>query len=132
MKGENKDSIFVLVIIQTESPMSVKTINKTPNGQITYITDRDTYFVEFGNQCFYLKEENLNHFRKYVETIDFQHYLQKNKDAVNNRKLMLNIGLQNVFFCVNKNEFLELKQLLSKRKNLEICDDLLNLNIIYN
>ncbi len=112
--------------------MSVKTINKTQNGQITYITDRDTYFVEFGNQCFYLKEENLNYFRNYIDRIDFLHYLEQNKEAVNKRKLMLNIGLKNIFFCVNKNEFLELKQLLSKRKAQVICEDLLQFNIIYN
>ncbi len=45
---------------------------------------------------------------------------------------MLNIGLKNIYFCLNKSEFLELKKLLSLKNKFTIAGTLLEFNIIYN
>lgn len=110
------------------------TINTSPHGQIAYCANQDVFFLEFGNQCFYMKPFAFEQFKIYVENIDYEFYLNKNKNAYNKRKLMLNIGLKNVYFCLNKEEILELKDLIfnKKTKTKHHSNELLSFDIIYN
>ncbi len=73
--------------------------------------------MEFGNMFLTLTAKELRRFYEYVHSIDYKYYLSHNKDAFNNRKLLLEVGSNKAMFCLYPNEFLELKDLLSGKKN---------------
>ena len=82
------------------------------NGQLTYCSARNMYYLEFGNIFLTFTAEELHNFASYIRNIDYRYYLQKNKDSFNRRKLLLHAHKPNTMFGVNENEFLELKDLL--------------------
>lgn len=88
----------------------MKLINKTGNGKIAFCPDNEIFHVEFGNMFLTLTVEELQRFCEYVYSIDYEYYLNHNKNTFNNRKLMLEIGSDKVMFCLYGSEFLELKE----------------------
>ncbi|MEA3317593.1 MAG: DUF6686 family protein [Bacteroidota bacterium] len=112
----------------------MKIINSTYKGQIFTCPNCNKIHIEFGNVCINLTQQELKQFKDYVNSIDYQFYLYKNRHAQNRRKLLLNIGASNSFLALNVNEFIELKNLLSNKneipeiKNIQILISNINLN----
>ncbi|MCG6190272.1 DUF6686 family protein [Maribellus maritimus] len=94
----------------------MKLINKTLNGQITFCPESDVFHLEFGNVLLTLTLDELRSFKEYVYSIDPHYYLHHNRNAFNNRKLLLKVDNSRIMFCVYKSEFFELKLLLSMQK----------------
>ncbi len=110
------------------------TVNQSPNGQIAYCATRRLYQIEFGNIFFNLSNDEMKNFRKYIDSIDYQHYLLVNKKAFNNRKLMLNVGSRKIYFSLHAHEFIELRHLLNINKTNELINNnnIINTSLIYN
>jgi len=95
----------------------MKLLSQKRNGQVAYCPGKDIYFLEFGNIFLTFTAGSLASFRNYLENIDHQYYLGKNKDSFNRRKLLLHLPCDNAMFCLTGSEFLELKDLLSLKKS---------------
>lgn len=110
----------------------MKEIHQTTNGRLKYCEGCGHYHLEFGNIFMNLTQTQLQSFTNYVEKVDVAHYLELNKNACNNRKLMLQIGQCGAYFCVNPEELYELRELLGKRNvrvlpnNLFIAKELMS------
>ena len=91
----------------------MKLISSTPNGQIFVCPCQKIIHLEFGNLLLNLSFDELGAFKEYVNSIDFEFYLAKNRNAQNRRKLLLHYGSKGSYFALNASEFLELKELLS-------------------
>lgn len=68
--------------------------------------------MEFGNVLLKLSQQELIDFTEYVSKVDFEYWLQKNKDCFNTRKLMLDIGAKKCGFALHVTELKELLALL--------------------
>ena len=88
-------------------------INSTSNGQLICCKNHETYQIEFGNIFMKLTKKELQQFTNYVMGIDSDYYLKKNQYAYNNRKLMLHVGSEKLFFSIHESELQELRELLS-------------------
>jgi hypothetical protein len=91
----------------------MKLINSTPNGKIFTCPCQKIVHLEFGNLLLNLSFDELGAFKKYVNSIDFEFYLAKNRNAQNRRKLLLHCGLNGNYLALNAGAFLELRELLS-------------------
>lgn len=101
--------------------------NSTPNGQIFFCFRYNLYHLEFGNLFFRLSHEELTRLSEYICSIDYNFYLEKNQHSRNRRKLLIHIDAGNKFMALNKEEFLELRNLLADNKKPGITDNI-NLN----
>ncbi|MFW5706809.1 MAG: DUF6686 family protein [Bacteroidota bacterium] len=110
----------------------MKLVTSTPNGQIFVCARKRKLHLEFGNLFLMLTYDEFNQLAAYIKSIDYQHYLEKNKNAQNKRKLLLNIGFQDMFFAVTATEFLELKNLISlqKKKHCMLHSSQINNNVL--
>lgn len=112
----------------------MKIINSTYRCQIFTCPNCNKVHIEFGNVCINLTHQELEKFKDYVNSIDYQYYLFKNRNAQNRRKLLLYIGANGRFLALNANEFIELKNLLSNKseipdiKNIQLLTSNINLN----
>lgn len=112
----------------------MKLISASSNGQIFFCPHNKIVHVEFG--CMFVKftYHDFCHFTNYVKSIDYMFYLEKNQHAQNKRKILLNIGFDDLFLGLNEVEFLELRRLLSLEKcemmlkSDQICCNMLQLN----
>lgn len=95
----------------------MKLIKRTVNGQITYCPGCNIFHLEFGNVLMNLTRSELKNFKKNVNGINYKYYLNLNKNTFNNRKIVLQIQCKNAYFCLNENEFIELKDLLALKNN---------------
>lgn len=91
----------------------MEVINSTPNGQIFTCSCRNSIKIEFGNLFLNLNNNEFNQLVTYVNSIDFEGWLEHNRNSSNRRKLLLHIGERNAFFALNRSEFIEFKELLS-------------------
>ena len=109
-------------------------LNKTSNGQITFCPHHNNYHLEFGNMFLHLSHNELQELCEYVKSVDYQHYFHRNHNSSNIRKLLLNIGSNNIHFALNLNEFIELRNLLLLQPNKEIIQnkEIINLNVTLN
>jgi len=98
----------------------MKLVNQSPNGQIFMCVRKKTLHVEFGNVFLMLSFHEFNKLVDYVNSIDHEFYLKKNAQAQNKRKLLLNIGFNEMFMALNKSEFLEFKSLVNLKKSPDI------------
>ncbi len=111
----------------------MKIINSTPNGQIFFCPRQNIYHLEFGNLFLHLSSSEINQFTDYVYSIDHKHYLEKNQSSQNKRKLLLQVGARHIYLALNLFEFLELRDLVSLRKNATLVDSkTIDYNILLN
>lgn len=112
----------------------MKLVNSTRNGQLfecSYCQNK--LRLEFGNIFLHLSYDEFTQFAQYINSIDYQFYLTKNRNAPNRRKLILCLDSKNVNMALNIHEFLELKDLVSlKSKPLGILNHKIELNITLN
>lgn len=108
--------------------------HKTANGQIFFCDVHNCYHLEFGNIFLHLSGIELEQMRDYVCSIDHLAYLEKNKNSTSRRKLLLTIGSLKTYLCLNATEFVELRELLSPRKNPSLLKntEVIGTNLIYN
>ena len=95
----------------------MKILNKTFNGQLTFCECCNTYSLEFGNFFFCFTEAGYQNFRRYVNSIYGDLSIQNNQHFASNRKICIKIQSESIYFCLNKMELEELKELLSARRN---------------
>lgn len=109
-------------------------LKQTANGQLTYSTELRKYSVEFGTVFFQLDEEEYSQFEVYLNDIDFEYYLRLNVNAKNKRKIIVSLYPKGMAICLHKNEFIELRNLLSRNniQSKELVMAKLDFNIIYN
>ncbi len=98
----------------------MKQINSTSNGQIFICPHKKIIHLEFGNMLLKFSIDEFESFKEYVNSIDSKFYLAKNQQSQNRRKLLLHAGSNNSFLAFNENEFIELKLLLSSKRNFSI------------
>ncbi|NLT49608.1 MAG: hypothetical protein GXX85_01670 [Ignavibacteria bacterium] len=112
----------------------MKIINSTLNGQIFVCPCHNRIHLEFGNIVIQMNYEELESFSEYILKINYKHYLNINRNAPNRRKLLLHLGFKKIHFALTPNEFLELKELLSPKKEVKTFNpiDFLANPIIYN
>jgi hypothetical protein len=112
----------------------MKLISKTANGQVTFCKHHNHYHLEFGNLFLHLSIDDLQHLSDYVKSIDYQHNFNLNRESVNIRKVLLNIGSKRIFFLVNQSEFSELKNLLAPKHIYQLIQnkEIINLELNYN
>ena len=87
----------------------MKLINSTPNGQIFLCSCNNKLNLEFGNLFLHLNYDEFQFLYNYVKGIDYKHYLNKNRNAQNRRKLLLYFGHKRAYLALNENEFIEFK-----------------------
>ena len=97
----------------------MRLIKSTLNGQIFICPCQNKLHLEFGNLFLILTYDEFNYLNDYVRGIDYKHYLTKNQNAQNRRKLLLHFGLKGAFLALNESEFLEFKELLSLKKKAD-------------
>lgn len=112
----------------------MKLVNSIPNGQIFVCPHRKKLHLEYGNLFLMLSYDEFNQFVAYVNSIDYQFYLKKNKNAQNKRKLLLNIGFEDMFLALNETEYHELKNLISlrtKKQSLLHTSKIINSSVLH-
>lgn len=87
-------------------------ISKSKSGQLTHYAERNLYSMEFGNLYFVFAPAELNQFRDYLMRVDYEYYIDLNRNAANNRKLLLQLAVRNAMFCLHLREYFELRELL--------------------
>lgn len=87
-------------------------INKTLNGKLVFCKNCNLYHLEFGNLYFNFNEDELQIFRKYLNSIDGDYYHNINQHSTNKRKIMLPTKLKGIHFAMHLEELNELKKLL--------------------
>lgn len=92
-------------------------INKTFNGQLSFCKCCNTYSLEFGNFFFCFTEVGFQGFRKYINSINGDLSEQRNQHFASNRKICIKVQSESIYFCLNKMELEELKELLSAKRN---------------
>ncbi|HAJ98736.1 MAG TPA: hypothetical protein DCM62_01795 [Bacteroidales bacterium] len=95
----------------------MKLISESPNGQIFLCQTIKVVHVEFGNMFLKLTFNEFSQFAAYVKSIDYVFYLAKNNHAQNRKKIVLNVGFDDLYLVLNEGEFLELKSLISLNKH---------------
>ncbi len=95
----------------------MKLINSTPNGQFFLCPCNNKLFLEFGTLFMQLTYDELGLFSEYVNSIDYKFWLVQNQNAQNRRKLLLHLKQNNTYLALHVHEFLELKDLLSLKRN---------------
>jgi hypothetical protein len=112
----------------------MKLINKTANGQIAFCEIHQCYHLEFGNLFINLSGSELGALRSYIQSTDYQFYLEWNKQAMNRRKILLNIGSRKIYFCLHAAEFVELNDLLFMKKAQGFLTnrEVISADIVYN
>lgn len=95
----------------------MKLINSTPNGQIFVCPCHNKLFLEFGTMFMQLTCDELSQFSEYVNSIDYKFWLAQNQNAQNRRKLLLYLKPTGTYLALHLHEFLELKELLSLKRN---------------
>lgn len=112
----------------------MKRINSTPNGQLLYCEGHRTYHIEFGNLFLNMSPEHFESFKTYLNTIQWEYYLERNKNAANRRKLVVNIGSQSIFMGLTSAEFMELRRLLNQTSTNRFLDykEVIDFEILFN
>jgi hypothetical protein len=91
----------------------MKLINSTSNGQIFTCPCQKIVHLEFGNLFLLLTYDEFKFLNNYVKNIDYKHFLNKNRNAQNRRKLLLHFGKSGAYLALHENEFIEFKSLIS-------------------
>lgn len=112
----------------------MKRINSTPNGQLLYCEGHRTYHIEFGNLFVSMNPENFESFKSYLKTIQWEYYLERNRNAANRRKLVVNIGSQSIFMGLSSSEFMELKRLVDQPSKSSFLNykEVIDFEILFN
>ncbi|MBN2788048.1 MAG: hypothetical protein JXQ69_06975 [Paludibacteraceae bacterium] len=95
----------------------MKLVNSTPNGQLFMCPYQNKLFLEFGTLFMQLTYDELGQFSEYVNSTDYKFWLAKNQNTQNRRKLLLHLKFNNIYLALHLTEFLELKDLLSLKRN---------------
>lgn len=109
-------------------------LKSTPNGQICYCKGRSSYHFEFGNIFTTLSGDEFLELKRYINSIDHAYYLELNRKAQNRRRLLLNIGSCQTYFCLHPEEFMELKELISLKPSTHFLrsETIVNINGMVN
>jgi hypothetical protein len=104
--------------------MPMQVLKSTQNGQILYCPRHDLLQLEFGNIHMHISYNDLNQLADYVSSINHDFYLKKNKKTMNRRKILLHIGSERIYLALTRNEFLELRDLVSFKSDAGLIDNM--------
>lgn len=89
--------------------------SKTENGKVFICSKCNEIHVEFKNFNFNFSQSEYLHFSNYFMKIEADEWEYKNRETFYNRKIIIPLGYKNFNMMLNKEELLELKQLLSSK-----------------
>lgn len=98
-------------------------INRSPNGQISQCKCHEGYKLKFGNIILQLSTKELDQFRNYLLSIDYEYYIALNQHSLYIKKLILRVGKSSTQMALNRNEFLELCSLLTTNNTNTIINN---------
>lgn len=87
-------------------------IKQTSNGFISFCPKCNAYSVEFGNLFFRFTEDEFQHFRRYIASIDGEHYQKMNRNLKNARKIFLRMPVKGFYCVLHQKELEELRRLV--------------------
>lgn len=92
-------------------------LSKTTNGIIFKCDSCKSIHIEYKNINFNFTKEQLNYFIDSIFDINATKVYEQNKHILYKRKIVIPIGNQNVNVLLNKEELIELKELLWSVRN---------------
>ena len=95
---------------------SLKILNKTKNGILTYCRISNIIQLVFNNLCFEFYEEEYSAFVGYINDFDANLIEKTYNYSIHNKKIPVSIGHVCFTILLNKEELDELKFLLSGKK----------------
>ncbi|RNC89505.1 MAG: hypothetical protein ED555_08485 [Allomuricauda sp.] len=95
---------------------SAQTVSQTKNGILTYCDHSKLFQLVYNNLCFELYDWELIAFKEYVFDIDPDYWEVQLKETMHNKRIPISIGTKHCIVVVNREELLELKQLLREKK----------------
>ncbi len=90
--------------------------SKTKNGKVFLCSKCNEIHIEFNNLNFNFSDIEYKHFSNYFLKLKLDEWERINKDSFYNKKIIIPIGHKNFNVILNREEFIELKQLLSPNK----------------
>lgn len=88
-------------------------LNQTKNGLFTFCNHSKLFQLVFNNLCFEFYEWELENFKKYLVTLDVTYWEKDLLPSINQRKIPISVGNKYFVILVNKQEILEIKNLLA-------------------
>lgn len=91
---------------------SLRTLNRTKNGILTFCNDSKLFQLVFNNLCFEFYEWELNSFKDHIVRLDPEYWEKAIPFAPTARKIPISVGNKCFVILVNTQEILELRTLL--------------------
>lgn len=89
-----------------------KTIAKNNFGQLNYCLCCNVYHLTFNNIFLEFNEKEMERFKEYISSVDFEYWDAKYNKVVLNRKIPIQTMQQNLALVFNKQEINALKSLI--------------------
>ncbi len=91
--------------------------SKTENGKVFICSKCNQIHVEYKNLNFNFSQKDYIYFTNYFLKIKADEWEYKNKDTFYKRKIIIPLGHKNFNMMLNKEELIELKELLSSKNH---------------
>ncbi|MGX1929525.1 DUF6686 family protein [Flagellimonas sp. 2504JD4-2] len=92
---------------------SLKILNQTKNGTLTFCDKSKLFQLVYNNLCFELYEWELDSFKSYVSQLDISYWENEFKNWIHERKIPISVGQKHFIILVSKREIVEIKRLLT-------------------
>ncbi len=96
---------------------SIRILNRTKNGTLTFCNDSKLFQLVFNNLCFEFYEWELDAFRTYVAGLNVDYWEQTVSFTLSQRKIPISVGNKHFVILVSKQEVYEIRALLHLEKN---------------
>ncbi len=91
---------------------SLRTINNSKNGILTYCNFSKLFQLVFNNLCFEFYEWELETFKEHIQKLDIDYWEKQTICSAHQRKIPISVGHKCFIILVSKEEILEIKRLL--------------------
>ncbi|MDC6362720.1 MULTISPECIES: DUF6686 family protein [Flavobacteriaceae] len=91
-------------------------LDQSKNGILTFCNRSKLFQLIFNNLCFELYEWELDAFKEYIHQLDASYWEKQLKHWSQQRKIPISVGKKHFIVLVNKEELMEIKQLLRYEK----------------
>lgn len=96
---------------------SIKILNQSKNGVLTFCNESKLFQMIFNNLCFEFYEWELEAFKLHVSQLDLEYWEKTFMSSLHQRKIPISIGNKHFIILVNRQEVCEIKNLLNIHKN---------------
>ena len=97
-----------------------KIVKRSKNGILTFCSSSKLFQLVYNNLCFELYEWELRAFKEHLDTLDVSYWERQLQCAVHQKKIPISVGTKHFIILLAKEELLELRQLLRKKKEPEL------------